>query len=145
MSDDRSRIDNLITNGIDKVEQKVSKVEDKVNDVELDLKELNSKFGSHEDFFQRHLEADERMYQEFTKMNSILRENTDSLREHMRRTSMLEESLLKINNRLTPIEDEHMRKKAIQNYMKDNKKRFIVYLGIASTIIGIIVGVTRLI
>jgi chromosome segregation ATPase len=144
MSDNRSRIDNLIIKGIDKVEEKVGKVEEKVNDVELDLKELNSKFANHEEFFQRHLEADEKMYQEFAKMNDILRENTDSLKEHMRRTSLLEDSLLKMNDRFIPIEDEYIKKKAIQDFIRCNKKKFIVYLGIVSTIIGIIVGITRI-
>lgn len=145
MSDDKSRIDDLIIKGIDRVHDKMDKVDDKVNhlsektaNIETDVHELSSQFESHEHMFKEHLETDKKMYEEFAKMNDILRDNTESLKEHMRRTSLAEQAILKIDQRLSPIEQERLKKEAVREYLIGRWKRWLMYLGAISTALGII-------
>ena len=159
MSDEQRRIDDLIIKGIDRVEDKVEKVEDKVGElrdktgkIETDLHDLSSQFRSHEELFKAHLETDQKMYEEFSKMNEILRENTDSLKEHMAQTELvreevksarqmadnLKDALLKVDERLKPIEEEKLKKEAVKEYIAARWKKWLMILGAISTTLGII-------
>lgn len=158
MSDDSSRIDDLIMKGIDKVEEKVDKVGSKVETVESDLKDLNSQFRTHEEMFKKHLETDEKMYQEFAKMNNTLRDNTESLIEHMAQTKLVRQEVRlardmandlkvaveKIDGRLQPIEEDRIKKEAVKEFMKERAKKWSIYVGILGTIIGIIYTISQL-
>ena len=144
MSDD-NRIDDLIIKGIDRVEDKVEKVKDQVTNVSSELTSLNAKFGTHEELFKAHLETDQKMYEEFSKMNTVLGENTQSLKEHMMQTNLVREAtesvknaLVKIDGRLTPIEEERLKKAAVKDYIKERWKMWLICLGAVATLLGII-------
>lgn len=156
---DNTRIDDLIIKGIDRVEDKVEKVQDKVGSIDGEVRSLNTKFGQHEEMFKAHLETDQRMYEEFARMNSTLQENTESLKEHMRRTSVVEDShreqhialqaqhdaLMKIDGRLKIFEDDKLKKMAVREYIAERWKLWLMYLGAFSTLIGIISKLTGII
>jgi hypothetical protein len=73
--------------------------------------------------FEDHLTRDEEMFNEFKRMNNILQQNTDSLREHMRRTDILEDIVQKIDLRFTPIEIAHIEVQVITKYKLEKKKK----------------------
>lgn len=156
---DQNRIDDLIIKGIDRVEDKVEKIQDKVSSINGEVKDLNSKFGQHEELFRAHLETDQKMYEEFAVMNKTLIENTQSLKEHMKRTAVLEEShreqhkalkeqhkaLMEISDRVKIFEDDKLKKQAVKEYIADRWKIWLMYLGAFSTVVGIISKLTGLI
>lgn len=136
MSDDR--IDQLLISGLDKVDRKCDDIKDDVN-------ELSRHFEKHEAAFVKHMETDEKMYEELHRMNNILQDNTDSLKEHMLRTANVEntqsiqnEALLKIDDRLSAIEEQEIKKQAVKEFMKENAKKWSIRIGIAAGIVGII-------
>ncbi len=57
---------------------------------------------------------------------------------------MLEQSVLNIDNRLSPIEQDKIRKQAVQDFVKNRVKKWAIYISIAGTVVGIIVGISRL-
>jgi L-lactate utilization protein LutB len=142
MSDDR--VDEILIRGLDKVDRKCDDIKDNVNS-------LNTKFATHEEQFRKHLETDERMYQELHRMNDILQSNTESLKEHMHRTELVEDTqsvqnqaLLKIDSRLQVFEQERIKKEAVKEYMKESAKKWAMKISIAGTIVGILVGIAKL-
>lgn len=145
---DRKRIDDLLTQGIDRVESKVGKLEDKVENLTVNIQRIQSTVQSQSNTLNDHIAVvaakEARIAQELTRSNDILRENTDSLKEHIRRTELLENKLSSIDGRLCPIEQEFLRSQIIKNYIKDKWKRWAIILGIIGTSIGIIARFTDL-
>ena len=142
MSNDR--IDEILIKGLDKVDEKCDDIKDEVRD-------LTSHFTVHESAFKKHLETDEKMYDELHRMNNILQDNTDSLKEHMHRTEVLEQSqsiqndaLLKIDSRLQVFEENEMKKQAVKEYMKETSKRWGKILGLIATLLGIAATAAKL-
>ena len=142
MSDDR--IDEILINGLDKVDKKCEDIKDEVKD-------LTSHFIVHESAFKKHLETDEKMYDELHRMNNILQSNTESLQEHMYRTANVEETqsvqnqaLLKIDSRLKVFEENDIKKQAVKEFLKDTTKKWSIRIGIAGGIIGLLSGIAKL-
>lgn len=104
--------------------ENLSQIRSKLDDISDTCSKIDKELALQKAAFDAHLAQDERMYEEFKRMNNILAENTDSLKEHMRRTSMLEEVILNINGRLGPIEVEHIQKQAVSAYV-NSMLRFI--------------------
>lgn len=142
MSDDR--VDDILIRGLDKVDRKCDEIKDDVDD-------LTRHFEKHEAAFERHQETDEKMYQELHRMNNILQENTESLREHMHRTENVEntqsvqnEALMKIDDRLQVIEEKDMKKEAVKEFIAGSVKKWAVRLGLVSTALGIVATIAKL-
>jgi hypothetical protein len=113
---------------LDYVVSRLDAVVDACNKIDKDLTE-------HKAVFDAHLAQDERMYQEFKRMNDILAENTESLKEHMRRTTLLEKAILNMENRLNPIEIEFIEKNAVSKYVS-SKVVIIAKIAGAMTALG---------
>lgn len=77
-----------------------------------------------------HTEQDEKLCAELTRMNNILQDNTESLKEHVRRTNLLESVVKNIDDRLNPIEIEHIQKAAVHNWAM-NKLKLLGKIGTA--------------
>ena len=110
MSDNRK--DDYILDELKDIKDSVDECNKNTNDVSKSLAEYKVAFDLH-------TKQDELMYEEFKRMNDILQQNTDSLREHMLRTSLLEDAVVKIDGRLQPIEIEKIEKDAVRKAAKN--------------------------
>ncbi len=63
-------------------------------------------------------------------MNDILEQNTQSLKEHMHRSDLLERIVEKMDKRLSPVETDFIRKQAVRDWLMA-KMKFITKLGYA--------------
>lgn len=117
-------------NKLDYVVSKLDAVADTCSKIDKDL-------ALHKAIFDAHLKQDERMYEEFKRMNDILADNTQSLKEHMHRTSLLEEAVIKMDQRLGPIEVEHIEKQAVANYATHKLKLIGTLGGVITALAGV--------
>ncbi len=101
------------------IDLKVDYIQDKVDEVASIVHKIDKEQALQKATFEDHLTQDERMYQEFMRMNNILQENTASLREHMLRTDMLETLVMKVDARLAPIEIDRIKKDAVKAWLKN--------------------------
>jgi hypothetical protein len=99
-------------------DDKVSWIRDKVEEVADTCHNIDKEVALQKAAFDDHLIQDERMFQEFKRMNDILQQNTNSLKEHMHRTDMLESLAMKIDARLAPIEIDRIKKAAVSAWCK---------------------------
>jgi predicted nuclease with TOPRIM domain len=91
-----------------------------VKEVKQVVHELVKTIAEHKVTLQHQIENDRNMFEEFRRLNDILQQNTDSLKEHMHRTNLLEKSVQTLDERLCPVEVEIIGKKAVKEWMKDN-------------------------
>jgi L-serine deaminase len=110
MSDDRK--DDFILD-------ELKSIKDLVDECNKNTNEVSKSLAEYKVAFDLHTKQDELMYEEFKRMNDILQQNTDSLREHMLRTSLLEDVVVKIDSRLQPIEIEKIEKEAVKKATKN--------------------------
>jgi dynactin complex subunit len=71
---------------------------------------------------ESHTKQDENMYEELKRMNDILQQNTNSLREHMQNNALLKDMLDTLNRRLEPIELKHIQTEAVRLWVLSNAK-----------------------
>jgi hypothetical protein len=71
---------------------------------------------------ETHTEQDENMYEELKRMNDILQQNTDSLKEHMQNNALLKDMVKTLNKRLEPIELKHIQQEAVRLWVLSNAK-----------------------
>lgn len=126
-------------------------IKDKVEDISDTVHKIDKDLAVHKSTFDEHLRQDEKMYEEFRRMNDILQQNTESLKEHMHRTELAEKQLVileelakNIDARLSPIEKDRIEKEAILKYRNDKLFKIAKILGIIATIIGIIVSIKKI-
>lgn len=116
------------------IDGKLDYIQDKLDSVENCVSKIDKEVALQKAAFDDHLKQDERMYEEFKRMNDILQQNTESLKEHMYRTELLETIVQKMDTRLSPLEKENIEQQAVAKYRKD----FMVRV---AKITGILVGV----
>jgi hypothetical protein len=113
---------------VSKLEESIEKVDAKCDRIDTTLAVLAVKF-------EEHLKQDEKMYEEFKHMVQILRENTDSLKDHVMRTNTLQDMVIGINKRLEPLEQERLRKDAVNEFLKHKAAK---WAKIATALAGLI-------
>ena len=123
------------------IDDKLSYIQQKIDDVADCVNKIDKDVVLHKSAFDEHLKQDERMYEEFKRMNDILQQNTDSLKEHMHRTELLEELVQKMDLRLTPIEKQNIQEKAIESYRHEVIMKFAKFIGL---LVGIASAVAAL-
>lgn len=95
------------------------------------------------------LEEIKSLHEEQKTMNGVLIENTQSLKEHMRRTENIEEvqvaitntlqtSLTRLDDRLRLIEQQKMEKDVITKYRNQKLVKWGKVVGIVATVIGLL-------
>ena len=116
------KIDNLAT--------KLDNVTEKISDIGTRLEVHIAKFDAHVD-------SEEAIQQAIVRNTEVLQGNTESLKEHMQRTDLLETYVKKIDERFTPVELTAQRKQAVMDWWK-NGVIFVAKLGGAATAITVI-------
>lgn len=116
------------------IDGKLDYIQEKLDSVENCVSKIDKEVALQKAAFDDHLKQDERMYEEFKRMNDILQQNTESLKEHMHRTELLETIVQKMDMRLSPLEKENIEQQAVAKYRKDSMVR-------VAKVIGILVGV----
>jgi len=123
-------------------DDKVSWIKEKVEEVAETIHKIDKEVSLQKAAFDDHLEQDERMFQEFRRMNDILQQNTDSLKEHMHRTDMLEGLITRMDERFSPIEMKHTKDMVIAEYRAERKQKIAKWLVFIAKVAG---GITAVI
>lgn len=130
------------------LDQKMNYIQEKIDEISETAYKIDKDVALHKLAFDEHIRQDEKMYEEFRRMNDILQINTESLREHMHRTEVAEQQLAiledltkSIDSRLMPIEIERVEKEAISRYRGELLVKTAKIIGIVSTMVAIITGI----
>jgi len=127
------------------IDVKVDYIQNKVDEVVDVLHRVDKEVCAQKVAFDDHLVQDEKMFEEFRRMNDILQQNTDSLKEHMHQTMILKDMVVTMNQRFTPIEIKHTKDAVIQEYRAERKKKIKGWLILSAKIIGTMTAVIGLI
>ncbi len=119
-------------------EDMLKKIDETLDGVTESLHKIDKEQALQKAAFEAHTEQDEHMYSELKRMNDILQQNTESLKQHMQQTQLLKDTVLKIDARLAPIEVERIEAEAVKNYRNEKLKKYGKVLGIIATAIGIL-------
>ncbi len=128
----------------DGISSKLTLIQDKVDEVSDTVHKVDKEVALQKAAFDDHLKQDERMYEEFKRMNDILQQNTESLKEHMHRTNLLEDLVQKMDKRLSPIELDRIEREAVKKYRNERLVKIAKILGAIGALIGIIAGIKAL-
>lgn len=115
---------------LDYIQERVDTVVDRVADISVSVEKLKTTF-------EHHISQDESLKSEFARMADTLSDNTSSLREHMRRTDLLEQYVKSVDARFTPLELEMIRKKAVNSWIIA-KLKLVAKLGAAVSALGVL-------
>ena len=129
----------------------LNKIDSKLDEVSDAVYKIDKEVALQKAAFDEHIKQDEKMYEEFKRMNDILSANTESLKEHMQRTTIAEqrqhilEDLVKsIDSRLSPFEQNKLEEEAVRKYRNEKLKKIGKILGIIATLIAIVAGLKTL-
>lgn len=122
------------------IKDDIKELKSAVDGIENQVNQLDKTLAQYAITLEHHQKQDERMYEELKRMNDILMSNTESLKQHMRRTELLEEAVIKMDARISPIELESIRKAAVREWLKENAifagKVLAAVLALGSVIAG---------
>lgn len=102
-----------IIGGLKDVKEAVDNLTDKVHEIDKGLVE-------HRVLIKNQTEANIAHHEELKRIGDVLQENTNQLREHIRRTDILEDEYRRLNNKITPVEEELKNKKTIKEFFTKN-------------------------
>lgn len=122
----------------------LSKIDEKIDDLTVAIHKVDKEVALQKASFDEHTKQDERMYEELRRMNDILQQNTESLKEHMHRTELLEDIVKKMDARLNPIELEKIEKEAIKKYHDEKIEKWVKFGKVAGAIAAIVTIVTMM-
>lgn len=120
---------------LDNLAHKLDSVADKVSDI-------GTKLEVHISKFETHIGHEDSQNADMRRNTEVLQANTESLRDHMQRTNLLESYVKKIDERFTPVELESLRKKAVADWWK-GRVVFLAKLGGAIGAIGALAGIAK--
>ena len=119
-------------------DEMLNRIDAKLDDMSDSIHKIDKEVALQKSAFDSHTNQDEQMYEELKRMNDILQQKTESLRQHMQQTQLLKETVLKIDARLAPIEVERIEAEAVKKYRNDKLKKYGKILGLIATAIGIL-------
>ena len=114
----------------------------KLDNVAEKVSDIGSKLEVHVVKFEAHIEREDERNSTLMRHADALQENTESLKDHMRRTDALETFVKKIDERLTPVELEAIHRKAIADWWK-TRIWFAAKLGGALGALGALAGMLK--
>ena len=120
------------------IDDKLNSIQEKIEDVANCVNKIDKEVALQKAAFDDHLKQDERMYEEFKRMNDILQQNTESLKEHMHRTELLEVMMQKMDLRLSPIEKNNIETAAVKAYRHEIAMKAAKIVAIVTGIVGAI-------
>ena len=113
-------------------------IDQKLDDLSQDIKDIKQTQIGHAIQFARHEESDKQMADDIHVIRKTLEKNTESLEEHMRRTAAAEQQILslkdisvKMDSRLSPIEEERIEKETLHRLYK----KAGTYFGVISAVV----------
>lgn len=121
-------------------DEMLNKIDTKLDAVVDSIHKIDKEVALQKASFDDHIKTDEKMYEEFKRMNDILQQNTDSLKEHMHRTDLLEQLVRTMDFRLSPIEQAKAKEDTIIEYRNAKLVKIAKWLSLIATLIGIIVA-----
>ena len=124
---------------------KVDYIHGKIDEVFETVHRIDKEVAAQKVTFDNHVLQDEKMSLQLERLNDILQQNTDSLKEHMLQTRILKEMVIKMDNRFTPIETKYAKDEIISEYRKGRKSKLKELLILSAKIIGTIVAVIGLV
>lgn len=116
------------------------KIDNKIDDVSDSIHKVDKELALHKATFEQHIKQDELMYEEFKRMNDILQQNTESLKEHMHRTELLEDIVKKMDSRLSPVEIRHIEEEAVKRHRHDMMMKTAKIVGALTALGGLLVA-----
>ena len=126
-------------------DQRIEHIHDKLEDVANCVHKIDRELAVHKTTFDEHLKQDEKMYEEFKRMNDILQQNTESLKEHMHRTALLEELVQKIDSRLFPIERQQIQEDAVRQYRNEQIVKVAKIVGLLTGLLALLGGIREIV
>ena len=127
----------FLSKHLDKLEKAVEKVDEKCDNIDKTVALFSQRF-------EEHMKQDEKMYEEFKRMVDVLAENTADMKHHILRTDELQDLAVKMNERLTAIEREKLKKEAVREFMVERSVKWGKRLGIVTGILTLIYYVMRI-
>jgi DNA repair exonuclease SbcCD ATPase subunit len=118
------------------IDSKVDYIHDKLDEIADACQSIDKEVSLQKAAFDEHIKQDEKMYEEFKRMNDILQQNTDSLKEHMHRTDLLEHLVKKMDERFTPIELTHIESRVIEKYKSQKKAKRTAHIILITKIVS---------
>jgi DNA repair exonuclease SbcCD ATPase subunit len=104
------------------LESRIDHIQERLDDISNSVHSIDKSLALQQSEFIEHTKQDEKMYEQLKRLNDILQVNTDSLREHMHRTDLLEALVTKMDIRLNPIENAKLEDDVIKKYQSEQKK-----------------------
>ena len=124
------------------IKDHLERINDKLDVVSDTCYKIDKEVALQKAAFDDHMKQDEKMYEQFKRMNDILQQNTESLKEHIHRTELLENIAAKMDKRLTPIELKHMEQEIISKFQAERKDKAIsAIILIAKVATGVSAGI----
>ena len=108
--------------------KKIDYIQSRIDSVADSVATMSTDAALQRAALENHTKQVEDMYEQLKRMNNILQKNTDSLKEHMHRTDLLEGIVVKMDERFTPIEVAHLENAAIKHWIYD-KSKFVAKVG----------------
>ena len=115
--------------------KKLDYIQEKIDSIVDSISKVSTEVALNRAVIEERRAQDDRMYEEFIRLNNILQQNTESLKEHMHRSDLLEDLVTKIDTRLSPIEVDFIEKAAVKHWITARAK-FIGKLGGAIVAVG---------
>lgn len=112
----------------DYLQQRLDTISDKVSDTNSTLKTHITKFDNLLDWTAQARE-------DIRQTHEVLQKNTASLEVHIYRTQLLEDYVKKVDARFAPVEVEHLRVKAVNEWVS-SKLKLIAKFGAAAGALG---------
>lgn len=125
-------------------DQRIEHIHDKLEEVANCVHKIDRELAVHKTTFDEHLKQDEKMYEEFKRMNDILQQNTESLKEHMHRTALLEELVQKMDARLLPMEKQQIQEDAVRQYRNEQIVKVAKIMGLLTGLFALLGGIREI-
>lgn len=116
-------------------DKKLSYIQERVDAISDKVSEIDSTLSVHVSKFDAQLDIVQELRNDIKATNRVLSKNTDSLDTHIYRTNLLEEYMKKIDARFHPMEIEHLRQVAVQEWLSA-KLKLLAKIGAAVGALG---------
>jgi hypothetical protein len=117
--------------------KKIDYIQSKVDSVSEQVASIDKDMALQKAALEIRTKQDEKLHEEFKRMNNNLQEYNLSLQEHMQQTMLLKEMVVKMDERLSPIEIDYIQKAAVREWILKNTKFIIKVCGALSALGGI--------
>jgi hypothetical protein len=117
-------------------DKKIDYIQDKVDSVVDIVNRIDKAQALQQAAFETHTIQDEQMHAELRRMNDTLMLQHQSLKEHMENNVLLRDMIVKMDDRLSPIEKERLERAAVRKFTADK----LVFLLKVAAAVGFLAG-----